>query len=212
MTTKQNDPLVYVVDDNAEMRESLRWLLESVDARVECFASAAEFLDSHDPGRPGCLILDVRMPDMSGIELQERLSGLGSNLHIVFLTGHATVPIAVRAMREGAVDFFEKPVDEQMLLDRVQGVLKRISEQMARRSDQAQIEARLDLLTPRENQVLEHVLTGKRTKTIAAELEVSTRTVEAHRAKIMEKMQVNSVGELISMVMELRLESSTATP
>ncbi|GAB6041256.1 response regulator transcription factor [Endothiovibrio diazotrophicus] len=202
----QFEPTVYVVDDNAELRESLRWLLESVGTRVETYDSAQSFLDAYDTRNPGCLILDIRMPGMSGLELQEKLSKLTSDLHIVFLTGHASVPIAVRAMRDGAVDFFEKPVDEQMLLDRVQGVLKTIGEQQSKKMDRAMLEARLELLTPRERQVMDEVIQGKRTKAIAADLGVSTRTIEAHRAKIMEKMRAGSVGELISMVMELRIE------
>ena len=201
----QFEPTVYVVDDNSELRESLRWLLESVGTNVECFEGAQAFLDHYNPKDPGCLILDIRMPGMSGLELQEKLSKLTSDLHIIFLTGHASVPIAVRAMREGAVDFFEKPVDEQMLLDRVQGVIKEIGRQQGKRLDRAMLEARLDLLTPRERQVMDEVVQGKRTKAIAAELGVSTRTIEAHRAKIMEKMRAASVGELISMVMELRV-------
>ena len=202
----QFEPTVYVVDDNGELRESLRWLLESVGTRVETYDSAQAFLDAYDFRNPGCLILDIRMPGMSGLELQEKLGKLTDELHIVFLTGPASVPIAVRAMRDGAVDFFEKPVDEQMLLDRVQGVLKTITEQQSKKMDRAMLEARLDLLTPRERQVMDEVIQGKRTKAIAADLGVSTRTIEAHRAKIMEKMRANSVGELISMVMELRIE------
>ena len=200
------EPTVYVVDDNAELRESLRWLLESVGTQVETYDSAQAFLDAYDFKSPGCLILDIRMPGMSGLELQEKLSRLTNELHIIFLTGHASVPIAVRAMREGAVDFYEKPVDEQMLLDRVQGVLKTIGEQQSKKMDRAMLEARLELLTPRERQVMDEVVQGKRTKAIAADLGVSTRTIEAHRAKIMEKMRASSVGELISMVMELRID------
>ena len=202
----QFEPTVYVVDDNAELRESLRWLLESVGTRVETYDSAQAFLDAYDFKSAGCLILDIRMPGMSGLELQEKIGKLTDELHIIFLTGHASVPIAVRAMREGAVDFYEKPVDEQMLLDRVQGVLKTIGEQQSKKMDRAMLEARLELLTPRERQVMDEVIQGKRTKAIAADLGVSTRTIEAHRAKIMEKMRAASVGELISMVMELRIE------
>ena len=202
----QFEPTVYVVDDNAELRESLRWLLESVGTKVTTYDSAQAFIDAYDFKSPGCLILDIRMPGMSGLELQEKLSKLTNELHIIFLTGHASVPIAVRAMREGAVDFYEKPVDEQMLLDRVQGVLKTIGEQQSKKMDRAMLEARLELLTPRERQVMDEVVQGKRTKAIAADLGVSTRTIEAHRAKIMEKMRAGSVGELISMVMELRIE------
>lgn len=202
----QFEPTVYVVDDNAELRESLRWLLESVGTKVTTYDSAQAFIDAYDFKSPGCLILDIRMPGMSGLELQEKLSKLTNELHIIFLTGHASVPIAVRAMREGAVDFYEKPVDEQMLLDRVQGVLKTIGEQQSKKMDRAMLEARLELLTPRERQVMDEVVQGKRTKAIAADLGVSTRTIEAHRAKIMEKMRAGSVGELISMVMELRID------
>ena len=196
--------VVYVVDDNEELRVSLRWLLESVGARVETFASAQEFLEAFDPRQPACLILDIRMPGMSGLELQEKLKQQQGNLHVIFLTGHGNVQIAVRAMHDGAVDFFEKPVDEQMLLDRVQTVLQQIEEQRAKIMERAVLEARLSLLTPREREVLEHVVAGKRTKNIAEDLGISARTIEAHRAKIMEKMRANSVGELVSKVMEFR--------
>ena len=195
---------VFVVDDNPEVRESLHFLIESVGARVEAFPDAQSFLDAYRPGRPGCLILDVRMPGMSGLELQERLLELDSRLHIIFLSGHASVPVAVRAMREGAVDFFEKPVDEELLLDRIQHVLGEVARHERERVDQAVFAARLALLTPREHEVLELLVEGKRTKEIATQLNIGVRTAETHRAKVMEKMRAHSLGELIAEVLAHR--------
>ncbi len=194
-------PTVIIVDDNSELRESLRWLLESVGHRVETYATAHEFLEHYDARKPGCLVLDVRMPGMSGTELQNCLKELGAELHILFLTGHASVSLAVQVMREGAVDLFEKPVDEQLFLDRIQQLLDEIRAKLAERAKSEVVEARLALLTPREREVMELVVAGKRTKNIAADLNLSPKTVDAHRANIMEKMRTRSVAELVSVVM-----------
>lgn len=196
------EPKVHVVDDNDDFRSSLQWLLESVDLDVACYPSADAFVEACDPRVPGCLILDIRMPGMSGIELQGRLRELGAEMHIIFLTGHANVKTAVQVMRDGAVDLLEKPIDEQRLIDRVQQVLKQIRERLQVQRQLETVAARLALLTPREREVLDLVVSGKRTKVVAAELGLSTKTVDAHRANIMEKMRVHSVAELVSTVME----------
>jgi len=195
------EPTLFVVDDNADLRASLRWLLESVGHAVETFASAQAFLDGYDPRRAGVLILDVRMPGVSGVELQTRLNALGADLAIIFLTGYANVQLAVQAMRDGAADLFEKPVDEQRLLDRVQQLIEAIGERLGQRQQQEIVEARLALLIPREREVLDLVLAGRRTKEAATDLGLSPKTVEVHRAKLLEKMRVRSVAELVSVVL-----------
>ena len=192
---------VYVVDDDPALRDALSLLMQSVRQPVETFDSAQAFLDAFDPARRGCLVLDIRMPGMSGLDLQSRLKELGSTLPVVIITGHGDVPMAVRALKEGAMDFLEKPFNDQVLLDCV----KRALELNARQSDQAErrsnVEARLALLTPRERQVLELVVAGRSNKEMAAELGVSQKTIEAHRAKVMEKTEARSLSELMRMIL-----------
>ena len=197
------EPNVYVVDDNEEMRESLRWLLGSVGTLVEAFASADEFLRRVDPSQPACLILDIRMPGTSGLELQRELNRRSGRLHIIFLTGHADVSTAVRAMREGAVDFFEKPVDEQLLLERVQQVVRQLDQEREQTNELAGFQTALKLLSPREREVLELVVQGARSKQIAKELELSPRTVEVHRSKIMSKTGAGTLARLVSLYRSL---------
>lgn len=193
---------VFVVDDDEAVRRSLRWLIESVGLKVETFASAKEFLASYRPGKPGCLVLDVRMPEMSGLDLQERLQSNKIRIPIIFLTGHGDVPMAVRAMKLGATDFIGKPFNDQLLLDRIQRAIKQDTEWRGEQVQRAEIESRWAKLTPREREVMEMVIAGKSNKAIAAQLGVSSKTIEAHRAKFMEKMQADSLPDLMRITLK----------
>ena len=197
-------PTVFVVDDDEAMRHSLRWLIESVGLQVECHDSAESFLDSYYPGRSGCLLLDVRMPGMSGLELQEYLRRNEINIPVIVITGHGDVPMSVRAMKEGAIDFIEKPFNDELLLDAIRNALALDEQQREKQALRAELAARMALLTPREHEVMEMVTAGRSNKEIAAELGVSAKTVEAHRAKVMDKMQAGSLAELVRMSMLVR--------
>ena len=194
------NPTVFVVDDDPAMRESLSFLVDSVGLEVECFATARDFLDRYDGRRGGCLVLDVRMPGMSGLELQERLADRGIDIPIVMITGFGDVPMAVRALKRGALDFIEKPFTDQDLLDRIHEALERDRNRRAERARKEDIAARIAKLTPREHQVMDCVLAGKPNKVIAAELTLSPKTIEVHRARMMDKMQVASLAELLQLV------------
>ena len=200
-TTPQPSPAtVFVVDDDEAVRDSLALLLRSVELAVATFSSANDFLDSYDPAAPGCLILDVRLPGMSGLELQQRLADDGADLPIVFITGHGDVPMAVRAMRRGAVDFLQKPFSDQELLDRVQQALAEQSQRRQQSELKAEIAQRIRSLTPREHEVMELIVEGLANKVIANRLGTSQRTVEVHRASVMRKMQADSVARLVHLV------------
>ena len=199
------EPVVYVVDDDEAMRSSLKWLIESVGLRVETFGSADEFLSCYYPGRAGCLLLDVRMPGMSGLDLQEYLANRHIQLPVIIITGHGDVPMAVRAMKGGALDFIEKPFNDQALLDAIRGALAMAAEQLDVQARRAEIATRLALLTPREHEVMEMVADGRSNKEIANALGVSAKTVEAHRARVMEKMEARSLAELVRMVLTANL-------
>jgi two-component system response regulator FixJ len=188
---------VFVVDDDRAMRDSLRWLLESIGLSVRTYPTAADFLREYDASQPGCLVLDVRMPGMSGLDLQAELMRRGGGLPTIVITGHAEVPMAVRAVKAGAVDFIEKPFSDQLLLDRVRQALEidRQDREVRRRREDAQ--RRLEGLTAREREVLGLVVAGKANKEIAADLGLSPKTVEVHRAHVMTKMDVDSLAELI---------------
>jgi two-component system, LuxR family, response regulator FixJ len=188
---------VYIVDDNPDWRDSLQWLFKSIGIAVQTYADAREFLDAYTPTDYGCLILDIRMPGMSGLELQRELMARTTRLHIIFVTGHASVPTAVRAMREGAADFFEKPVDEQVLLDRVQAVLRDIKTQREREMENLALKRALASLSARERQVLEYLLNGVSTREIAASLHISMRTIESHRSSILAKTDYSSMTDLL---------------
>jgi RNA polymerase sigma factor (sigma-70 family) len=191
---------VFVVDDDPAVRKALRWLIESVGLRVETFTTAQEFLDANpDPNRPGCLVLDIRMPGLSGLELQKKLTEQNSELPVIIITGHAEVPMAVQALKAGAVDFLEKPISEQMLVDRIHQALERDAKNRLAQARRSTIEERLALLTPRERQVFQLVVAGKSNKAIAATLGVTSKTVEAHRAQLMRKMQADNLPELVRM-------------
>ena len=192
-------PIVFVIDDDEAFRKSLKWLIESVDLHVETFASAQEFIKRFDPNIPGCLVLDVRMPGMSGLELQEHLSDNGIELPIIVVTGYGDVPTAVRALRAGAIDFLEKPFSDQILLDQVQKAIDEDVDRQRKRREQMQFAERTERLTRREQQVMRMVVEGLSSKQIAEKLSVSFKTIEAHRSKIMKKMEATNVPHLIRM-------------
>jgi len=199
-------PTICVVDDDEGVRNSLRFLLKSVGLETRAFASAAEFLDGYQPGEPGCLVLDVRMPGMSGLELQQQLNLRGAVIPVIFITGHGDIPMAVEAMQQGAFDFLQKPFRDQDLIDRIQRALERDAHSRAALVQHTIIRERLDSLTPREQEVLALMALGKPNKVMAAELGVSQRTVEIHRARVMEKSGAASLAQLVRMVMDLERE------
>lgn len=192
---------VFVVDDDPAMRESLRWLIESIGLKVQTHATAKEFLDRYDPASVGCLVLDVRMPGLSGLDLQDELGKLGSPLPIIMITGYAEVPMAVRAMKGGAIDFIEKPFSDQDLLDRVRFAIDLSKQVRAESDERAEIYARVARLTPRELEVRDRVITGMSNKVIAKELGLSTKTVEVHRARLMEKLQASTLADLVRLTL-----------
>ena len=196
-----SEPTVFIVDDDLAVARSLRWLIESVQLKVETFASAQAFLDGYDAAKSGCLVLDVRMPGMSGIELQERLTMQRIRVPIIFITGHGDVQMAVRAVQAGAFDFIEKPFNDQDLLDRIQRAISFDSEQRARDSQRSRLSALFASLTTREREVMDLVVEGMSNKAVANTLGLSAKTVEVHRAKVMEKMNARSVSDLVKMSM-----------
>lgn len=195
------EPIVFVVDDDQALRTSLKWLIESVGLGVETYASAKEFMASYYPGRAGCLLLDVRMPGMSGLELQEHFAKNHINIPIIIITGHGDVPMAVRALKSGAVDFIEKPFNDELLLEGIRNALSIDEHRRQLQFQRAEIAARLAQLTPREHEVMDMVTEGKSNREIASALGVTSKTVEAHRARVMEKMEATSLAELVRMVM-----------
>lgn len=201
--TNNSRPAIFVVDDDAAVRDALKLLLRSVGQPVETFGSAQEFLDAYSEDRPGCLVLDIRMPGMSGLELQQKLNEKHSILPIIFITGHGDVPMAVEAMQAGAVDFIQKPFRDQDLIDRINQALEKDGSNRAALGERNDIRRRLETLTPREREVLDLVVHGKANKVIAGDLKLSQRTVEIHRARVMEKMQASSLAHLVRMVLEV---------
>ena len=191
------------MDDDAAVRDALKLLLRSVGHAVETFGSAQEFLDAYGEDRAGCLVLDIRMPGMSGLELQQKLNEKHSILPIIFITGHGDVPMSVEAMQAGAVDFIQKPFRDQDLIDRINQALEKDGSNRAALGERNDIRRRLETLTPREREVLDLVVHGKANKVIAGDLKLSQRTVEIHRARVMEKMQASSLAHLVRMVLEV---------
>src|SRR5450631_1018492 len=194
-----NAATVYVVDDDDGMRRALSLLLNTVGYKTAAFASPKEFLATFKPDVPGCLVLDIRMPDMSGLELQQRLNRMGAMLPVIFITGHGDVPMAVQAMKEGAFEFIQKPFRDQELLDRINHALKQDAEYRGTAARRSEVMHRLESLTPRERQVMNMIVDGSANKVIAIDLGLSERTVEIHRAKVMEKMGARSVAHLVKM-------------
>ena len=197
MTPTERQPTVFIVDDDPSVRDSLQFLLESVGLKVKTFASAQDFLDGADPEAPGCLLLDVRMPGMSGLDLQEQLGKAGIFLPIVFITGHGTVPMSVRAMKAGAVDFLQKPFEQQDLLNAVYQAIEQDRQARLKRDELREIHKRINFLTPREYEVFTLLVSGMLNKQVASRLGTTERTIKAHRSRIMEKMQAESLADLV---------------
>jgi FixJ family two-component response regulator len=191
--------MVYVIDDDPSVRTGLARLLKSVGLTVKTFASAPEFLEQASPEAPGCVLVDLRMPAMSGLELQEQLKSRRLDLPIIFLTAYATVPASVRAMKRGALDFLEKPVDDQVLLDAVSQALEWDRENRLKQAEVKAIQDRLASLTPREYEVLTLIITGRLNKQVAYELGTAEKTIKVHRARILEKMNCDSLAQLVRL-------------
>ncbi|MDQ3332298.1 MAG: response regulator [Planctomycetota bacterium] len=207
-------PIVHVVDDDRDMRDSLAWLMQSVGLEVETYDSARDFLDRFTFGAsPGCLVFDVRMPGTSGLELYEALIAHGQSMPVVFITAYADVPMAIRAMKSGAVEFVEKPFNRQALLERVQRAVREDADRRQRIAERKAVEDRFRRLTDKENAVLELVISGMPNKSIAARLAVTPRAVEMRRASLMKKLGVSSLAELLRLTFarELVAENGRAT-
>ena len=200
-TTKdvKHKPIVYIVDDDDGMRRALTVLMTTVGYEPVAFARPSDFLQKYDRARASCLVLDVRMPEMSGLEVQQHLNRSGSMLPVILVSGHGDIPMAVQAMKDGAFDFLQKPFRDQDLLDRINGALKLDAENRASVDRMADLKQRSDSLTPREREVMALVVDGKANKVIAIDLGLSERTVEIHRANVMEKMGARSVAHLVKM-------------
>jgi len=205
------DSTVYLVEDDAAVRHALDLLLEARGLRRRVYASGQEFIDDYDPAHPGCLVTDLRMQGMSGLDVQKALLAKGHHIPVIFITGYGDVPQAVRAMKGGAVDFLQKPFENEILIAAIEKALAQEEASRLLRAEAHDAAARLQTLTPREVQVMEMVVEGKANKVIAADLELSIKTVEFHRAHVMEKMKVDSVAELVRIVMAARdLANDTA--
>jgi len=196
-----SDPkeIVFVVDDDPSVLKGLRRLLAAAGLEVAGFESPQQFLERFDPGAPGCLVLDLAMPGLNGMELQQELAARGSTLPIVFLTGHGDVPTSVQAMKRGAADFLTKPVDDKDLLAAIRNAFEKGRALRMAQAETAEIGRRLATLTPREREVLQHIVAGKRNKQVAGELGTVEKTVKVHRARVMEKMQARSLAELVRL-------------
>lgn len=195
---------VFVVDDNIGVLKSLRALLESAGLAVETYASAEEFLAVYDPERPGCLVLDVRLRRSNGLDLQDELRRRKATLPVIVLTGHGNVPTSVRAMKSGAVDFLQKPAPPKLLLERVRAAIESDRQGRVVTSERAALEVALKHLTPREREVMEHLIAGKTSKDIAVAMKLSVRTVEGHRREVFSKMSVSSAAQLVRAVLGAR--------
>ena len=200
----QDETIVYVVDDDHGVRDSLSLLLRSVGIKSAAYESAKAFLDAYEDDRVACLVADIRMPGMSGLDLQRELKERDIGLPIIFITGHGDVPMAVNAMKSGAMDFLQKPFRDQDLLDRINKALKLARDHQATQMEEDEIRRRLDSLTPRESEVMSMVVKGCANKVIAMDLGVSQRTVELHRARVMHKMGVRSLAELVRLAERVR--------
>jgi FixJ family two-component response regulator len=193
------DPIVFIVDDDDSVRKALTRLIKSVDLNVETFASADDFLQRESHDGPACLLLDIRMPGLSGLDLQDELVAAGRTLPIIFISAHGNIPLSVRAMKAGAVDFIEKPFEDQTLLDAIHQSLKKDRQAKLEQAELREIQRRVDCLTVRERQVFALVVSGKLNKQIAFELGTTERTIKAHRSRVMKKMQANSLADLIRL-------------
>lgn len=198
-------PTVFVVDDDDAVRTSMAALVTSVGLNVETFYSAEQFLAAYKPDYPGCLILDVRMTGMGGLELQQLLKDRGASLPVIVITGHGDVPVAVRAMKNGAQEFIEKPFSKDMLLEHIRRAIALDAQRREAAARTDELQSRLDSLTPRERQVLDGVVSGKVNKQIARDLNLSCKTIEVHRANVMRKMKADSLAELVEQVVSMRV-------
>jgi two-component system response regulator FixJ len=208
----KSEPVVYVVDDEEQIRQSLRVLLETLGLGVQAYGNAEEFLNHYNPDQHGCLVLDVRMPGMSGIELQSRLSSAEVRIPVIMITGHGDIPMAVEAIKMGAVDFIEKPFREQALLESVQKGIKLDAERRQQQSEQKKFKEAFSKLTARERQIVRELAQGKLNKVIAYELGISQKTVDFHRANIFGKLGIESVVELLRLSQQLKLDLEKIQP
>jgi FixJ family two-component response regulator len=206
------EPIVFIVDDDDSFRRGLERLLRSVGMPVETFASAPEFMRRPSPEGPACLVLDVRMAGMSGLELQQEMVAAGHSLPVIFLTGHATVPISVRALKTGAIDLLQKPVEDQLLLEAIYHALERHRQVRAQEAEHASLRRRADTLTPRERDVFGLVVKGLANKEVAAALGTSEKTVKIQRGRVMQKMHASSLAQLVRLADQLGLGRSTSKP
>ncbi len=198
------EPRVYVVEDDEAVRDSLQLLLKTEGYQVASYPEAASFLEAWSPSLNGCIVLDIRMPGMSGMDLQKELVSRGSELPIIFVTGHGDVPLAVEAMQLGAVDFVQKPYRDQELLDKIRKAMELDAQRQDVRLEKQEIQRRMDSLTPREREIMEMMIDGNANKVIAIDLNISQRTVEIHRSRVMQKMGTHSLAQLVRMVMLVR--------
>ena len=203
-------PLVHVIDDDSAVRDSIRALLASIDLDTACYASARAFLESPCTMQPGCIVLDLRIPDMSGLEVQQLSAKRSDHKPIIFLTGYGDVEASVRAMRQGAAEFLIKPVNDELFLQKVRDAVELNRRQQAEHNRRAAVQARVDLLTPREGEVLDGIVEGYSNKDIAHHLGISHKTVELHRSNVMSKMHARSLAELVRMCVELNAPSQSA--
>jgi FixJ family two-component response regulator len=195
---------VYLLDDDSRFRESLGHLLDSVGLSLEAYPSAQDFLNAYQRGSGGVLILDIRMPGMSGLELQQRLREQGENLATIVVSGHGDVPMAVRALKAGALDFLEKPFNEQVLLERIQQGVEEVRRYRQLQAEQGEVLKRIELLTPREKEVMDLLVSGLANKDIAVKLNISRKTLDIHRSKVMQKMEAETTADLVRMVLQCR--------
>lgn len=196
---EKDNPIVFVVDDDEAVCESLRLLIGDIGLEVRTFTSAKQFLEQYDPSHPGCLVLDVRLSGMSGLELQSRLTEMAIRIPTIIITGHADVPMAVEAMKAGAIDFIEKPFWDQVLLDSIQKAVDMDLRDRRQHKERQDVQSRIELLTQREREVMDRLVAGKSNKSIAFDLGISQKTVDFHRANILEKVGVSSVVELVRL-------------
>jgi len=199
---------IYLIDDDVRLRDNLKQLLKSVGLPLETYATAQDFLGGYDPVKGGVLILDIRLPGMSGLELQQRLRERGDQIPIIFVSGHGDVPMTVRALKAGALDFLEKPFNEQVLLDRIQQGQEESRQRRKMHAEQSVVRNRMEELTPREQEVMDLLVSGMANKDIAVKLNISRKTLDIHRSKVLQKMEAETVADLVRMVLQFRCHQS----